>query len=347
MVEPVASEGLKNRTRETAADDYSNYDQCVEIVGCWHSWFSDIQEAAFDHFPRVQIDGIERTPDFLVSFDTGYQLVGELCRLSMSDEGFGASVEQAVGYSRLSPDTDVMMLIPHDYADQAEKRMIDQGLLHIEPGSEPVVVLSFVRTDANRVTQWIFKRPTQMRDISFRDGALLGEKSLHHKMTVTLEGQKVPPKYWRDMKIRYPFCNDSPPALYIACVLWEKVFSAMLTDDDYVRYRVERLAHLPLRVTPQSVQNACKDQLDIDVRMAWIRNALELLEQARLAERTAKRKDEYDIKFGRIIVPGSESRETHMLILDRLFGKEDLKADRVSDKRQEALFAEPGDGALA
>ncbi|RJQ51603.1 MAG: hypothetical protein C4521_11945 [Actinobacteria bacterium] len=323
--------------RDDMADEFSNYDQCVEIIGCWHSWYSSVDEATFDHFPSVDICGVECTPDFLVSLQGGYQLVGELCRLSNLPEGFRTSVEQAVGYARLSPQTDVMMLIPHDYADQAEKRMLDEGLLHRERDSEPVVVVSFVRDEGSRVTKWIFKRPTQLRGVSFRDEGCLGDKSLHQMMTVTMDGLKVPPKYWRDMKIRYPFCNDTPPALYIACVLWEKVFSAMLTDDDYVRARVDKLAHLPLRATPQSIKDACMAQLDVEVKIGWIRNALDLLQEARLAEKLEGRQDEFEVRFGKILVPGSENRETNELILDRLFGRSRPGESDVSEVQQETL----------
>jgi len=336
----MSRKSTDNFSRNQVADAFSNYDQSVEIVCCWHSWFADVDGAVFDHYPCVDIGGVDCTPDFLVSFDEGYRLVGELCRLSMEHKGFKSSVEQAIGYSNLSPETDVMLLVPHDYADQAEKRMLDEGLLRTEADSEPVVVLSFVRTDANRVTQWVFKRPTQFRKVSFRD-QFVGELSLHRKMTVTLEGLKVPPKYWRDMKIRFPLCNDQPPALYIACVLWEKVFSAMLTDDDYVRYRIEKLRHLPLHVTPQTVREACEEQLGVKVKTGWIRDALELLEEARLAERPNKTKEEFDIKFGKVLVPGSTHNELHLLILDRLFGNGEPEPGADSAPQQETLFSGP------
>lgn len=327
---------VDGQTRERTADDYSNYDQSVEIVGCWNSWFSAIEPGCFNPYPSLEIDGVKRTPDFLATLSTGYQLVGELCRLTLRDDGLADSVNQAVGYTALSESTDVMMLVPHEYADQAEKRMLDLGLLHEGTGEEPVVVVSFVRTDANRVTHWVFKRASQRRMTSFRDGHL-GAQSLHQKMTVTLEGLKVPPKYWRSMKIRFPFCNDAPPALYTACLLWVQVLDSMLSDDDYAKGRVKRLPFIPLRVTPQTVKAAVKSQLDIEVRMDWVRSALDLLVQARLAQRLPHGSEEYEIKFGRIQVPGSDSSEVHALILDRLYGREEAPA-AAQPGLQEEMF---------
>jgi len=340
LVTMSAHKSVTHGTREGVADDYSTYDQSVEIVGCWHSWFSDIDEAAFDHFPTITINGRECTPDFLVSFAKGYCLIGELCRLSMNDDGLKDSVLQALGYADFASQTDVMMLVPHDYADQAERRMLDAGLLHADAEDEPLVVLSYVRVDADRVTRWVFKRPSPIRAFSFRD-AFLGARSLHEKMTVTLEGLKVPPKFWRNMKIRYPFCNDAPPPLYTACVLWEKVFSAMLSDADYVNARVKRLPHIRLTVTPTSVREALREQLDIEVKVAWLRDALELLARARLAEQPKKSADDFVIKYGKITVPGSGHSETHELILDRLFGATSSGGNAVPQVEQDQLFPDP------
>jgi hypothetical protein len=330
---------IKSKTRNQLADEYSNYDQCVEIVGCWHSWFDDVDDADFDHFPTIDIEGTKRTPDFLVSFNSGYALVGESCRLPMDDEWFAESVKQAVSYTHLSDETDVMLLVPHEIADQAEKRMIDSGLLDPGPDGEPLVVVSYVRTDATRVTQWVFKRASQMRSVSFRD-AVLGDKSLHERMTVTLDGLRVFPKYFTPMKVRYPFCNDPSPALYTACVLWEKVFGSMLSDEDYLKAHLERLPHSTLRTTPKDVAGACEDQLDVHVRLDSIRGALDLLVESRLAQRVRGSKEEYEIKFGRVHVPGSENVDLHMLIIDRLFGKERAAAGDGAPSQQATLFTD-------
>ncbi|HZL03938.1 MAG TPA: hypothetical protein VFE45_00710, partial [Coriobacteriia bacterium] len=73
--------------------------------------------------------------------------------------------------------------------------------------------------------------------------------------------------------------------------------------------------------------------------------ALELLEKARLAERPDKSKDEFTIKYGRVLVPGSAHSELHMLLLDRLFGKGSPAASTNMTAEQETLFGELAPGS--
>lgn len=308
---------IEHPSAKALLDEYSNYDMAVEIVCCWHSWFENQHGASFDHFPEVTLPHRAEpvTPDFLVTYEQEpYELIGEICRLPMRDDGFAASVEQARSYSAHSLRTDVMLLVPHAYADQAEMRMLDAGLLTRK--GERVVVTSFVRDDMSRVTWWIFKRASTLRSVSY-DDHFLGEESLHQKMTVTMEGLRVPLKYWRGVKTRFPVCNDGPPPLYIACVLWEKVLPQMLDEEDFLAAQVEKRRTFLILASPLDVQAAAAEVFECRFKVGWVRNALDLLVQARIAEKPDP-DGRYLIRYGEIRVRGSEDKDTYLKLVHRL-----------------------------
>ncbi|MBN1458054.1 MAG: hypothetical protein JXA57_00865 [Armatimonadetes bacterium] len=307
-------------------DSWSNYDQQVDVVCCWHGRFEGfVGEGDFDHYPSYEMpDGRTLTPDFVVSFD-GYRLVGEICRLPRQPEGFTASVEQAKGYLSIGEEADVLMLVPHSIAAQAEKRMFDEGLL----SNEQVIVASFVRNDGDATPCWLFARATQLRSPSFRD-AFLGEMSLHKTLTEDMDTIRVPFRYCFSERIRYPFMNDDPPAIYTACYLWQYIFSELLSVDEY---QERLLSGEPLDIPDVSVDTirvVC-DDAGIRIRPGWIRNALGLLVDAALAQTTDG--THYTIAYGKLRARPGGSRELHQQIAERL-AKENVRQLDASEDGQ-------------
>lgn len=290
---------------------FSNYDQQVDVVCCWHGHFEQyVQAGTFDHFPvRKLPDGRELTPDFVADFE-GYCMVGEICRLPNQPEGFVTSVNQAKRYLELGENVDVMMLLPHGTAAQSEKRMIDQDLLE----DERVVVVSFVRNDGDATPCWVFARATQLRDISFRD-EFLGEKSLHHVLTDQMDTIRVPFHYSFEQRIQFPFMNDNPPASYTACYLWQFVFNVLLSQDEYLD-RVIEGAPLDIADVSMSTIAAVCDDMGIKIRGVWVAAALDLLVDAGLAVTTDKKT--YTIQYGKLRARKGGSRELHQQIAERL-----------------------------
>lgn len=289
---------------------FSNYDQYVDIVCCWHSYFEGfVGQGDFDHYPRIKVSP-ERsiTPDFVVTFDA-YKLVGEICRLPNNPDGFCRSVGQAKGYLALGPEADVMLLLPHTTAKQSEKRMIDKGLL----ADEQVLVVSFVRNDGDAKPCWIFGRASELRDQSFRDD-FLEDKSLHKILTEQMKTIPMPMRFLFEQRMKHPFMNDQPPPLYTACFLWQHVFNQIRSPEEILEQRIKKEPPV-LETTVPEIVAICR-KAGIKMESSWVKKALALLQDADLAEsEDAKR---YTIAHTKLRARRDGSRELRNLIAERL-----------------------------
>lgn len=305
---------------------FSNYDQQVDVVCCWHGRFEDfVKQGTFDHYPsRTLADGKTVTPDFVVDFDD-YTLVGEICRLPNHENGFASSVNQAKGYLALGDHVDVMMLVPHSIAGQCEKRMVDQELL----ADEQVMVVSFVRNDGDARPCWVFAKASQLRKPTFRDG-FLDDKSLDKELVQDMSTLRVPLHYCFGQRVKNPFMNDPPPAIYTACYLWQEVFNVLLTQDEYLERIIAEEGFDIQGVSLDTISAVCAD-IGVKIKADWIRNALALLVDANLA--TAKDGKTYTIHYGKLRARPGGSRELHQMIAERLSKKNVADADK-DDKGQ-------------
>jgi hypothetical protein len=292
-------------------DHFSDYEQRVQIVCCWHGRFKEVVKGGeFEHFPSEKMpDDRILTPDFLVKFNE-YTLVGELCRLPNQTDGFAASVEQARSYLSLGSVVDVLLLLPHDTAGACEKRMQAEGLL---ADDEQVLVVSYVRNDADRSPIWVFAKATTLRTARFRD-AFLQEHSLD-RLFAGLDTWAVPIRFPAFMTSQYPFMNDPPPALYTACYLWQFVFSVMHSQDEYVERGLEHRSLFLENVTAEMVRSVC-DGMKVKMKASWARDALRLLADAGLA--TTSGDDRYAVSFRKLRrLPGG-SDSLHEQLAERL-----------------------------
>lgn len=293
-------------------ESYSDYEKNVQIVCCWHSRFKNwVKQGVFDHYPVRSVAGRNVTPDFLVDFGD-YVLVGEICKLPNQAQGFTRSLDQAKKYLDIGPETDVLLLIPHQIASQCEMRISDENLL----SDEHVVVVSFIRDDASEKCCWVFTRPTQLRSISFRD-AFLGEKSLHWALTEKWKPITILQEYGLTVRPKFPFVNDQPPPLYTACYLWHNVFNQLTTPEEMLERTLKGESRAITGVSAAKIRSVCLS-MDIKMNESWASAALELLIEARLAETKDHR--EYTIlSYPRIRARrGGGSHELQHQIIERL-----------------------------
>lgn len=307
---------------DTLLDRFSTYEQQVDVVCCWHSWYEGfVQDGEFDHYPRRDVGGVTVTPDFVVDFDDGYRLVGEICRLPNQADGFRRSVEQALGYKDIGGDADVMLLLRQPNAAECEKRMIDEQLVEDE---DPLVVVSYLRDATDAKTCWWFARATRLRSASFRD-EVLGKKSLHVLMTEQMKSVPVPLKFGFAYRARYPFMNDDPPPSYTAAFLWQNIFNLVLGEDEYTE-RLVRGEATDISVTVAEIKQMCESN-GIHLKTGWASAALDLLVEARLAEKRAD--GAFDIRYGKIRATPGGSHEVHQQIAERL-ARETIAAAEAS-----------------
>jgi len=291
---------------------FSTYEQQADVVCCWHSWYEGfVEQGTFDHYPKRDLPSGDRvTPDFVVEFDDGYRLVGEICRLPNQEDGFRRSVEQALRYTQVGGDADVMMLLRQPTAAECESRMIREGLL---TDADQLVVVSYLRDATDVKTCWWFQRATHIRSATFRD-TQLGDKSLHILMTEQMKSVPVPLRFGLGYRSRFPFMNDEPPALYTAAYLWQSVFNMVLGEDDYTE-RLVRGEPTDINVTVAMIKEIC-DANGIHLKAAWATAALDLLREARLAEKLGD--GSYDVRYGKIRATPGGSHEVHQQIAERL-----------------------------
>jgi len=292
---------------------FSDYDQDVEVVCCWHSWYEKkVPRCAFDRFPRrTTPDGHEATPDFVVDFENGYVLVGEVCRLPNQEDGFQKSVAQALGYTRLGATTDVVVLVPFGHAPQSELRIRQQGLLEDDA---PVVLLAHARNVVDANECWEFVRTAGGRSARFRDDFLGDDLSLGIRLCDQLGPLRVGIRYCMANKQTYPFINDQPPAIYAAVFLCMKVVPLALSEEDYLVHRLED-KDVAVLVTPEQLKSLCAERLAVKMPLDWIRSALELLNDAGLAK---KQGGGYLISLVKLHVTKSGDRELMRQITHRL-----------------------------
>ncbi|MHB8968789.1 MAG: hypothetical protein ACYC5A_09555 [Thermoleophilia bacterium] len=312
---------------------YSNYQQCVEIVCCWHSWFTKkgYDGSSFDHYPsRKTAVGNTITPDFVVDFPkNNYTLIGEVCRLPDQQQGFEKSVSQAKSYTEYSDNTDVIMLIPLNDAAAAEKRMVANDLLGEEQESEPVVIISYARIDNDVVPKWIFSRPAGPRKVIFRDTFLDDKHSLHNTFNVSLETITVVPKYVKRMLVNFPICNDDPPPLFLACVLWQRVFPGMLKEDKFIKHRA-RQESLNISTSLSAIRKKANEK-GIKTKKGCFESAVALLTDAGLIEKISGEKSKYIIKFGLVRSRGvaNDLHEKIALILAKPKKEVEIRTDQL------------------
>ncbi len=295
----------KKYDAEQLQKDFSDYDRHVEIVCCWHSWYENkVSDCRFDRFPhRTTSDGREVTPDFVVDFDNGYVLVGEVCLLPNNAEGFARSVAQAFGYADIAKLADVAVLLPFDIAAECELRIHEQGLM---ADDDPVVLVAYARNSGVVVNdRWEFARSAATRSARFRDDFLGPELSLGVRLCDRLKPLRIAIEYCVAYKRLHPFINDEPPAIYSAAFLWMKVIPLTLTKEDLIMRRLED-EDLSVTTDPEHLQALCNAELAINMRMDWIRSGLELLREAGLSK---KQGSDYVIHLGKLKVSKSGFRD--------------------------------------
>lgn len=313
--------------REEKEIEYNTYDQAVDIVSCWesflnHSYDQVFGDYYFDRFPNLDVNGTDATPDFAVSVNDEYGLIGEIKRTFPDDEvAFRSTLEQLERYdepdelknspnSTLTPDTcDILLLISGTSAPSIGmriQRLIDEGELDI---NRNLVVIRYQYNSRDQYSRYEFQRVVTVND-EFRDDALRNEHSLSHHMGTEADYQTLPlyPEHFMSDKVRKPICNDKPPEQYLATILWHKVFPRFLNKSDFDDWKSGTAQKtIPIKATPAEFTSELNDYMhDGNARESWVHDSLQFLKDANLAEQLS---DEFKVKFRGFVRNVGESND--------------------------------------
>lgn len=335
------------------------YDQAVDIISCWQSFtkysYSEyFEDYYFDRFPTIsQPEGDNLTPDFSIYFDSSYGIIGEIKRtFPDDDQAFRNTLQQLVKYDndlplqtssgdeRVPECCDVLLLLSGSDAPQIGTRIQDfkeQGEITFESN---LVVLRYQYNTTADLSRYEFQRVPVVPD-DFQDSvtAVSDEETLEY--TMGEEGQyqtmKSYPKHFAPTKVKKPICNDEPPAVYLATILWHKIFPNYLSDSEYREWR-EGTAQkiIPIQTSVSEITRKFNQYLmNGTVRETWVRDSLEFLNIANLARDTDSG---FEIKFRGIVRSvGNDNHQERAQDLDQIEELAAIFIERYceySDERQ-------------
>jgi len=305
--------------KENLLKEFDVYNTTVDIVSCFeafinYSFEGEIESYNFDRFPSIpHPEGHDRnlTPDFTISFNQEYGIIGEIKRtFPEDDEPFRNEMEQLLTYdndllieiengSEQIPETiDILLLIEGTDAPQISRRISElreDGTIDFENN---FLMFRYNFNQTSTFSRYEFQKNIEASD-SFRDDVLHEDVSLSKRFDEERETQKVYPKHFGDIKIQKPICNDEPPPLYLATLLWHKIFAAQISDSDYRDWqwgsaqKTKPFTAEPYEFTREVNRRFnCEDE----IRVKWVKGALDFLRQADLAEYDEE-EEIYNIKY--------------------------------------------------
>jgi hypothetical protein len=268
---------------------FRTYDRAVDVVSAFEALFTRSNDLPptvrhFERFPTVLASGdeVERTPDFSVAFTDETALIGEVARIALRDESVDSLCEQLAAYdqARQVPTSatakaeiqraDVLLLVPADVGPDAVDRIIRQRLestAHWYNPSAPPCILQFLFDEG----RYHFQRLPTPGNGTPNDGARGAGLGDWLSRTSTIS---VQPSFFMGFKAEKAFMNDPPDDLYLATILWTKIFPLLEPDP-----AVEGFL---LRVRPGELAVIAQRRFG-RVRTGDMKRALTLLETAQLA----------------------------------------------------------------
>ncbi|MFB6075510.1 MAG: hypothetical protein ABEK17_00030 [Candidatus Aenigmatarchaeota archaeon] len=311
-------EGLN--IQEDLLKEFDVYDTTVDIVCCWeafinHSYDGKIDSYYFDRFPHIShpegYDG-DLTPDFTICFNQEYAIIGEIKRtFPEEDEHFQNEMEQILTYdnslqvemgdgSEGTPETiDILLLIEGTDAPQISHRINELREEKIIEFDNNFLMFRYNFNQTSTISRYEFQKVIEASDF-FRDDTIPDDVSLSNKFDEERKTAKVYPKHFRDVKFEKPICNDSPPPIYLATILWHKLFANQISNSEYREWqwgsaqKTKLFTVEPYEFT-RKVNNRFKE-CDGEIRVRWIKEAFNFLCEADLADYNHE-EETYEIKY--------------------------------------------------
>jgi hypothetical protein len=249
--------------------EFDNYAKSVTLIASVEGWVQHNWGAAgkiapslvqFDRFPSC--GGL--TPDFLVSFQTGYRLCGEVVRTFRNGAGTGSDLHQVLSYTQhlrqTSPHAncgDVVLLV-HPFTDEvAAKAILGAMNGESEDGKPeaPVVILSYVETRGANGEWYDLHWRDQPGNSRFSEPNATAPDAGPGLNDLLVDVQHCPIRLDESALSIFagnPLINDDPPRLYTVVVVIYPAINQLLTEEERdelamggrVRKRVSRASIL-------------------------------------------------------------------------------------------------------
>jgi hypothetical protein len=285
-------------------NQFSNYERTVWVVNSIHGhllkYYKDILKC-FDRFPKFPLgDGTFLTPDFAVSFEPDFNIVVDVKRsLGSREELLNATFKQVCKYAqplkfRLVPEGlheypvkshDIVLFTNLEYAAKEARKLRELIKRNSFPES-PVIIFSDTFESQQAKPRWIFSCLTEFSD-RFSDDSLPEDRRLSKRHQDDRDPIVIYASEFAAIQAQHPFCNDEPPAVYTAVLLWAKVFPNLIPQDKLVEWTLEQnnQGSLEFLTTVEAII-AELDRQRLGVRKQQVMDALSLLEAGKLASHT-------------------------------------------------------------
>lgn len=318
---------------EKLLGDYALYDRNVDIVSAYEYLFTEVPEMAatvewFERFPNAKtVDGTIVTPDFTVLFKDGHAYVGEISNIPLIDQGVDKVCRQLHQYDRISHvqgatglvevnSVDVLQFVQMRHATDAARRILTERLDDVEheykPSRRPVLIQY-----AHEADRYIFQVWSGSENGSFAGS---DRDPDYAKFQSDLN---MTPDRFAHLKVQHVFMNDRVKPLYLATVLWTKVFPSL----HGAGVQEHPAASQPL----QTVLNQQYGRVRVDD----IREAMGILVAAGLAVETGR--DEWNVHRRILRKTGAD---VHTLIAKRV---QDGIRGKLSERERRAARRRPTD----
>ncbi len=291
-------------TEDDLKNQFSNYERTVWVVNSIHGhllkYYRDVLDC-FDRFPKFPLtDGEFLTPDFAVSFQSSFDIVGEIKRaLGSNDFSLNETHEQICKYDqpltfrqtpegpheRTSNSYDIVLFTNLEYAAKEAKNL--RELIHSKGRPKrPVIIFSDTFDSQQTKPRWIFSCLTEFSD-RFSDTGLPEERRLSKRHQDDRESLVIYTNEFAAVQTQHPFCNDAPPAVYTAVLLWAKVFPNLIPVDKRADWTLEEnnQGTVEFSITIDALISQL-DRQRLAARKQQVVDALSLLEAAKLVIRT-------------------------------------------------------------
>jgi len=297
--------------------EFSNYERTVWVINSIEGHFRRYYKSMlryFDRYPKIKVDEKVITPDFTVVFAGPYEIVGEVKRALGKQEGIEKRYSQLKQYDRklrlriADGDTyqhettnhDILLLINVEYARPESKTLQQMLSADREKGAFNRALSVFSTSYDNQAARSRWVLIWEPDTDKLRDSILPQVQRLSERHQDRGEPILIYPDEFTGVQAVHWFCNDNPPSIYVAVVLWSKIFPRLLTAEQRQTWTLDSdcQGSIDVEVTVDQVVDATRQFVNYPIKTALIKQVLELLTKPRLTEKRADGK--FIIHFRRL-----------------------------------------------
>lgn len=287
---------------ESLINDFTRYDQTVDVVSCWESilnyGYKD-ELIYFDRFPNIPPKNF--TPDFTALFENNYGLIFEVKRTFPKEEkSFINNFKQLLSYDqeislrvddsgkRIIPAIlDIILIISSTNSNEIfvrlNKLMEGDSKFHFKNN---LIFIDYSYQTEDNYSKYIFRK-FMGKNRNFRDLINDDKKKFEYILGEQAKSFTCFPKHFMKYKINEVLCNDQPPELYMAVFLWTKVFYSLLTQaqtNNWRRGNTQKIQTINVNID----ELLCNLNINYipkgNVKRKWLTNTMNFFENAELAK---------------------------------------------------------------